>query len=330
MTHEQWCNGIRSKINSTRNLDQHLPKDLSFFIILSSSLGTCGATSQANYTAGNAYQDALSRHRTKNGLPAVTIDLCVIRRVGYVENRVEGGDDAILARFAKLGYGQVDISGVLRLVEAAIREPLRASPEESQIVMGLTEHTANSLAKETHFRDRRLNALRLANRRGRVAANSGSQTSSTAAMIRFLSAASTTVEEASAYLVEALSTKLSDIFNIPLAEIDVGLPLSKYGVDSLVAVELRNWVSSSIKAKVSVFEILQTSSLTEFGTLLATKSEYMSSKVPATKEGGADGEEADGENANGEATNGEATNGAAANGEATNGVATNGTAAESE
>jgi hypothetical protein len=87
-------------------------------------------------------------------------------------------------------------------------------------------------------------------------------------------------------------------------------------------------VSSSIKAKVSVFEILQTSSPTEFGTLLATKSEYMSSKMAVTKEGGADGEEADGENANGEATNGEATNGAAVNGEVTNGVATNGTAAE--
>jgi hypothetical protein len=74
-------------------------------------------------------------------------------------------------------------------------------------------------------------------------------------------------------------------------------------------------VSSSIKAKVSVFEILQTSSLTEFGTLLATKSEYMSSKA-ATKEGGVDGEQANGENANGEATNGEATNGAATNGTA--------------
>jgi hypothetical protein len=49
-------------------------------------------------------------------------------------------------------------------------------------------------------------------------------------MIRFLSAASTTLEEASAYLVEALCTKLSDIFNIPLAEIDVSLPLSKYTV----------------------------------------------------------------------------------------------------
>ena len=298
MTHEQWSNGIRPKINSSRNLHLHLPKDLSFFIMLSSSLGVCGATSQANYVAGNAYQDALSRHRNRTGVPAVTIDLCVIRKVGYVENRVEGGDDGILARFAKLGFGEVDVAAVLRLLEAAIRDPFRASPEDSVVVMGITEHTANSWAKENMVRDRRFGALQLANRRGRgsLANSSASDTSSTAALIRVLTAPSTTVQEASASLVDALSTKLADIFNIPLSEIDIGLPLSRYGVDSLVAVELRNWLSSAIKAKVSVFEILQSASLIEFGTLLATKSEYMSSKLGVTQN----------EDVNGAATNGTA------------------------
>ena len=38
MKYEQWCNGIRSKIDTSRNLDKHLPKDISFFIMLSSGL----------------------------------------------------------------------------------------------------------------------------------------------------------------------------------------------------------------------------------------------------------------------------------------------------
>jgi hypothetical protein len=287
ITYEQWNNGIRPKINSSRNLHQHLPEDLSFFIMLLSSLGVCGATSQANYVAGNAYQDALSRHRNKNGQPGVTIDLCVIRNVGYVENRVEGGGNGILARFAKLGFGEVDVAAVLRLLEAAIRDPFRTSAEDSQVVMGITEHTANSWAKENMVRDGRFGALQLANRCGRGSGtnSSSSNTSSTAMLVRVLSAPSTTVQEASVLLVEALSAKLADIFNIPLSEIDIGLPLSRYGVDSLVAVELRNWLSSAIKAKVSVFEILQSASLAEFATLLAIKSEYMSSKVGVAQDG---------------------------------------------
>lgn len=54
--------------------------------------------------------------------------------------------------------------------------------------------------------------------------------------------------------------------------------LSRYGVDWLVAVELRNWLSSSVKAKVSVFEILQSASITESAAPVAGKSAYVSSK----------------------------------------------------
>jgi hypothetical protein len=292
MTYEQWNNGIRPKINSSRNLHRHLPKDLSFFVMLSSALGVMGATSQANYASGNTYQDALARHRNKNGLPAVTIDLCTIRQVGYVEDRIGGGDDEVLARLERLGIGEVDVAALLRLLEAVIRDPFPVSPENCQIVMGFTERSINAWSKGNAVRDRRFGALQLASGRGpdSHSASPISSKSSAVVLVRTLSAPSTSMAEASALLVEALSTKLAEIFNIPLSEIDIGLPLSRYGVDSLVAVELRNWLSSAIKAKVSVFEILQSASLVEFSTLLATRSEYMSARVCLTQEGAATNE----------------------------------------
>ncbi len=72
-------------------------------------------------------------------------------------------------------------------------------------------------------------------------------------------------------LVDALIAKLADMFNIPGSDIDTGLPMSRYGVDSLVAVELRKWLGSVVRAKVSVFEILQSASLDEFAASLASK-----------------------------------------------------------
>lgn len=156
--------------------------------------------------------------------------------------------------------------------------------------MGLTELTAIACINNG-IPDRRFGALQMANRRGRgSAANlSSSSTNPAAALVRVLSASDTTIQEASAMLLEALLTNLADIFNISSSEMDVGLPLSRYGVDSLVAVELRNWLSGAIKAKVSVFEILQSASLTEFAGLLTIKSEYMSSKVGVVRNGVADG-----------------------------------------
>lgn len=55
--------------------------------------------------------------------------------------------------------------------------------------------------------------------------------------------------------------------------------MSHYGVDSLVAVELRNWLGSAAKAKVSIFTILQTPSLAEFASLVASSSEFLKTEV---------------------------------------------------
>lgn len=286
MTFDQWRRGVRPKIDSSRNLHKHLP-NLSFFIMLASLTGVAGHMSQANYAAGNTFQDALARHRTAHGQPAVALDLGAVRSVGYVADREDSGDDHLRARVKKLGFSSVDITTVLRLVEAAICDPLRASPATSQVIIGLAETSAAPSAYAATRRDRRFGTLQLASPRGRgsAVAASASNTNSTAALVRVLSSACTTMAEAAALLVDAVAGKLADIFNIPVSEIDTGLPLSRYGVDSLVAVELRNWLSGVFKAKVSVFEILQSASLMEFGALVAGKSDFMSSKG-VTQEGG--------------------------------------------
>lgn len=272
MEFEQWRNGIRPKIDSSRNLHRLLP-NLSFFIMLSSAAGVVGHMSQANYAAGNTYQDALARHRTAHGQPAVTIDLSAVKSVGYVADREAIGDERLRTRVEYTGLGAIDIEAVLRLVEDGIRNPLRSFQHQSQVIVGPNYH---GITNESPIRgDRRFGTLRIASQHGLKDTAGLSKESSTAVLVQALSKPSTTVEEATGLLVEALAVKLADIFNLPLADVDVDLPLSRYGVDSLVAVELRNWLSTGIKSKVSVFEILQSASLTDFAVLVVSKSELV-------------------------------------------------------
>ncbi|KAK4034298.1 hypothetical protein C8A01DRAFT_49278 [Parachaetomium inaequale] len=276
MTFEQWRNAVRPKVDGSRNLHNHLP-DMAFFIMLASFAGACGHMSQANYAAGNTFQDALARHRTAQGLPAVALDLSGVLSVGSVADREASGDERIRARLETVGFGSVDIEAVLRLVEAAIRDPLRATPSDSHLVVGSYSSIFTNPDSVVR-RDRRFGTLRGASQRGDAgpAAESNAQ-SSTATLIQSLSGVSS-IAEGAALLETAIAAKLAGIFNVPVTEIDVGLPLSRYGVDSLVAVELRNWLSSSVKASVSVFEVLQCESLSEFATLVATKSDHLSGK----------------------------------------------------
>lgn len=59
---------------------------------------------------------------------------------------------------------------------------------------------------------------------------------------------------------------------IPALDIDVSKPIHNYGVDSLVAIELRNWMGRELQSNVSVFEILASIPLANLAASIALKS----------------------------------------------------------
>ena len=115
MSFEDWVSATRPKIQGSWNLHTLLPKDLDFFILLSSSAGVIGARGQANYAAGNAFQDALAHHRRHQSLKAVSLDLGPILGVGMVAE-----DEATLDILRKSGFLCVRERDFHILVEAAM------------------------------------------------------------------------------------------------------------------------------------------------------------------------------------------------------------------
>jgi hypothetical protein len=267
MTHEQWLRAIRPKVIGTMNLHNHLP-NLSFFIMLSSVTGILGNVSQANYAAGNTFQDALARHRTANSLPAVTIDLGQIADAGHV---AEGGD-SVRRRLEKTFSSTIlPVDHVLRLIEGAVRDPLRKHPDDSQIITCIAQY--EGLAEDQAAKnDKRFGTLRLGNAGAVVSKDAPGAMNRLEELMLELVTTSVTGSEAVGLVSALLAAKVGELFNIAASEIDVSLPLPHHGVDSLVAVQFRNWLSSVVKARVSIFEILQAPSLTDFAVLVAARS----------------------------------------------------------
>lgn len=88
MTYEQFQAAVGPKVRGTRNLHAILGDDLDFFVMLSSITSIVGNRGQANYAAGNAYQDALAMQLVSKGIKAASINLGTIKTVGYIaENR---------------------------------------------------------------------------------------------------------------------------------------------------------------------------------------------------------------------------------------------------
>lgn len=269
MTFDQWKRAMLPKVVGTTNLDKHLPDSLSFFVLLSSVTGVMGHLSQANYSAGNTFQDTFARHRVASGRPAISIDLTAVTGAGIVAN-----DDNARKRIEALGSKSIPIKAILDLLEKAIyRRPV--VPEEAQMIVNLDPWT--KLAPDAMVRrDRRFGTLRLGSSHaaGASANVTGALDLSPLAMLaQAIGQANgqNTAGEIGEAVARAIAMQLAAIFSINADEIDFGQPLTAHGVDSLVAVELRNWLAAAGGVKISIFEILQATSLHDITALVMAR-----------------------------------------------------------
>jgi zearalenone synthase (highly reducing iterative type I polyketide synthase) len=83
------------------------------------------------------------------------------------------------------------------------------------------------------------------------------------------------VEQATDVITEALVQKTADILQMPASEVDANRPMYVYGVDSLVAMEVRNWISREMKANMALPEILAAMPMTKFAAKIAERSKLV-------------------------------------------------------
>ncbi|KAJ9656593.1 hypothetical protein H2198_004827 [Neophaeococcomyces mojaviensis] len=272
MTYEQWITCTKPKIEGTWNMHEVMPKDVDFFIMLSSIAGICGNPGQPNYAAGNSYQDAMSHYRRSLGLKACTIDVGGVGNFGWLEDNKEGSTFAemmqhliispdelfLMFKSAVTGYTSFDNTCPMQLITGIGTGGMSAA------------HMAAG-GKSDYFwlkMQGRFAYLRQLDAR----ATSAQISSSDGAEFKTALAAATSISEAATIVQGALAAKLAKSMMIAADEIDTNLPVSSYGVDSLVAAELRNWCVQEVKAVTSVFEFLSAVPISTLAFQIAEKS----------------------------------------------------------
>lgn len=129
--HRDWAAAVNPKTTGSWNIHRALPKDIDFLVLLSSASGIIGNRGQANYAAGNAFQDALARHRTASGLHTVSLDLGPVIGVGMA-------DPETLGRLKASGFFGIRLRDVLFLLERTIAGyGVRDERIPAQVVVGV-------------------------------------------------------------------------------------------------------------------------------------------------------------------------------------------------
>ncbi|KAG9237456.1 putative polyketide synthase [Amylocarpus encephaloides] len=267
MEFSQWDDVVKAKVAGAWNFHNALlDTPLDFFIALSSTAGTVGNRGQAAYAAANCFLNAFVQHRVHLGLKASSIDLTAVSDVGYLAENAERQTQVA----ENLGSETIAESEVLALVAAAITGRM-AKDCNSHCITGLkvgTQTNKHFWIDDTKFKHLKEAALA-------AQAQESSSSSNKVASLSSSLKASTTQAQALDLVVEGVITKVSAVLMIPREEMDPSRPIVVYGLDSLVAIEIRNWITRELEASLQVLELLTSSSIRALGETILAKSKLV-------------------------------------------------------
>lgn len=276
MDHETWNKPITPKVTGAWNLHNLLPKDMDFLVLFSSIGGTYGYYGQSNYAAANTFLDSFSQYRRSLGLPASVMS------IGPID------DVALVARNLSTRGALVHNIGSL-LTESYFLDTLQLAISRSSNTTEPSNATGKSFTATNHIfhwsdtdtpiqdpessmmwkRDRRMAIFR------NIQKVSSTETASTASHLKqFLQAVSKEPskldQKASAdFIAKELGNCISNFLGSD--EVDITLPVAAAGVDSLVAIEIRNWWKTNLATDISVLELLSGGTIEQLGATAAQR-----------------------------------------------------------
>jgi hypothetical protein len=208
-------------------------RPLDFFVMFSSIASVLGSTGQANHAAANAFLDALAWHRQALGLPGTSISWGAWSDIGAAaERRVD-------ERVGALGLGPITPARGLELLDAAMR--------------GDAPHVAAMpVAWDTFLEQRQFSTGRRffdrVPRNGHASAAVRVPATGAAGVLDLETLREASSAHRHALLLGFVTEHVARVIDAPAGRpIAADQPLNEIGLDSLMAVELRNRLSRGLR-----------------------------------------------------------------------------------
>ncbi|KAF7558287.1 hypothetical protein G7Z17_g66 [Cylindrodendrum hubeiense] len=281
MSRESWLSGTEAKVKGTWNLHNALSKlgkekELDFFLMTSSISGKVGTATEGNYCAANNFLDVFARYRRSLGLTGISLGLGMISEVGYLHEQPHIGD--LLLR---KGVRPITEDELLQIFDFGLSQPPTSVNPKNLLsqphlltgleLTGLQNHHKQGYSGYWQFLDdARFSVLTSALKRsgaGEVQHSSDSQSSA-------VSEAIASKDEASlvSTVRDVIMRKMSNLILLPIDKLDPKTPLSDFGMDSMLAAELRQYIFSTTGADILFLTLMdQKTTILSLTSMVATK-----------------------------------------------------------
>ncbi|GAB1193655.1 hypothetical protein APSETT444_002876 [Aspergillus pseudonomiae] len=258
MSYEEWSSSLSPKVQGTWNLHNSvLQEDLDFFVLFSSAVGICGHGSQANYAAANTFLDGFTQYRRRLGLPSSVIALGAVGETGLVAREAK-----VMQAMQSIGIWLLNEDEVLEGLKKCIGESNTVDCTESAarlsapliIGLGNTKSLSNPDIQTLWRRDARFASY--ANLDSiHVKQESGFSVNKLRELIikAELDPLILLQKETETTITQELNQLIAK--SLPGAQDMDDEAKTSLAIDSLMAIEVRNWIRRNLQIEISLPEI---------------------------------------------------------------------------
>jgi NADPH:quinone reductase-like Zn-dependent oxidoreductase len=260
MTRDRFRSALAPKVAGAWNLHtQTLSASLDFFVLFSSAAALIGSPGQANYSAGNAFLDGLAHYRRAQSLPALSVNWGPWTKVGMAA-RPDRGE-----RLALRGVEGITPEQGIAALELLIDQDsaqFAVMPFDCAQWAQFYPSAANSSLYACLTREE---SPLLKDELRRPEADS----------VKSILAAPQSERES--LMQSYLGQQITKVLGLSVtaertakktAMLNVNQPLNRLGMDSLMALEIKNLIEKSLNASVPISSLLGGSSLADLTKLV--------------------------------------------------------------
>ncbi|KAK4451281.1 hypothetical protein QBC34DRAFT_348299 [Podospora aff. communis PSN243] len=279
MTQPEWTSVLAPKVSGTRNLDKAFSTPhLDFFINFASLAATLGNPGQANYSAANAFQDYFAVHhaRTYPNTRYVSVDLPVVESTTAVVASMADNR----SRFVSKGSILFHVEDFLQLMDYAMDTSIRLGQPFLHAVMGF-DRESMELSSDDYIWAATFRTMPRASNTWSIVQAGDNKPNGSKQNIETQLLNAPSLETAVDLITQTTISKFVAFLNLELDEVSPHAPLSSFSLDSLVSIELKNWIVRTFKLNLHVSELTSAESIAHLARSLAVRSKLVPEALKA-------------------------------------------------
>lgn len=267
---------IRPKLHGTRNLNKVFQsKCLDFFIMLSSYASILGLKGAASYAAGNAFQDAFAHSQSGLVTHYMALNLGLIEPEALAVQQHEHTQQLV-----RQGSKMVQFSEFLALLDYSMSGQAR-NDQCRQVIVGIDGRAFSDDKRPQALRNPLFSHLSRSSLSTGPEQNSGSKTKRVAEAI----AAGQSFEEVHGITARAIADRISNLTALDYEEVRLEVSLADFGLDSLVAIELKRWIYRTFGVAVENIGATKASTVSALAREIIERSPLVKAKLQGQHDG---------------------------------------------